>query len=65
MRLDLDVEHLTTAVHAVLGIDAMRAESTAIGRIFGDFRSFESVGGATVGATAFGLLAFRICHGGS
>ena len=61
--LNLDVYHLATAICAVGRIHVMRAESGAIGRIFGDLGSFESVGGAAVGATAFGLLAFRISHG--
>ena len=61
--LDLDVDHLATAVGAVRRIHVMRTEGRAIGRIFSDLRSFESVGCAAVGATAFGLLAFRISHG--
>ena len=65
VRSDLYVEHLTATIHAVLWIDAMRAECAAVGRVFSYLRSFESVGCAAVGAAAFGLLAFRIGHGGS
>jgi undecaprenyl-diphosphatase len=60
--LNFDVEHLAAAIHAILGIHAMRAESAAIGRILGELGSFESIGSATVGAAAFGLFAFRIGH---
>jgi len=48
-----------------LGFTPVWAEGAAVGRVFGDLRSLESVGGATVGAAAFGLLAFRISHGES
>ncbi len=61
--LDLDVQHLSTTVEAVFWIHTVGAKSAAVGRIFCYLRSFESVGSATVGAAAFGLLAFRICHG--
>lgn len=59
---DLDVQHLAATIEAVLRIDAMRAESAAVGRIFGHLGSFESVGGAAISAAAFGLFAFRISH---
>jgi hypothetical protein len=62
-RLDFDVEHLTTAVHSVLRINAVRTECAAIRWILGKFRSDKSVGGAAVGTAAFGLFAFRIGHG--
>ena len=63
--LDLDVQHLAAAVHPVVWVDAVRAESTAVGRIFCDLRSFESVSGAAISAAAFRLLAFRVSHGRS
>src|SRR4051812_33364241 len=63
--LDLDVQHLATAVHPVLRVYTMRAKRAAIGRILGEFRRLEGVGRAAIGAAAFGLLAFRIGHGGS
>jgi hypothetical protein len=62
-RSDLDVEDLTTAIHAVLGVHPVGAEGTAIGGVLGKLGSLKGVGGAAVGAAAFGLLAFRICHG--
>src|SRR3954470_12720733 len=62
-RLDLDVQDLTAAIHAVLRVDPMRAEGAAISRILGELGRFESVGGAAVSAATFGLLAFRIGHG--
>ena len=60
---DLDVEDLTTAIHAVFRVHAMWAEQRAISRISCELRSLESVGCATVSAAAFGLLAFWLCHG--
>ena len=60
--LGLDVEHLATAVETGLGVHAMAAVERAINRILGEFGSDESIGGATVGAAAFGLFAFRIGH---
>ncbi len=63
MSSDLDVQNLTTAVHPVFRVHAVGAESAAICRILGEFRRAEGVGGATVGAAAFGLFAFRIGHG--
>jgi len=62
-RLDRDVEHLATAIHAGLGIDAVRAEEAAVNRVFGELGSLQGVGGAAVGAAALGLFAFRIGHG--
>lgn len=59
---DFDVEHLATTIHPVIEIDVMRAEWGAVGRVNGVLRGLESVGGATVGATTFGLFAFRISH---
>ena len=41
----------------------MGAESGAIDGILGELGGLEGVGGATVGAAAFGLLAFRIGQG--
>ena len=61
--LDLDVDDLAAAIRAVGRIHVMGAESRAIGRVFGDLGSLESVGCAAVCAAAFGLLAFRISHG--
>ena len=60
--LGLDVEYLAAAVEAGLWVHAMAAIERAINRILGEFGSDESVGGATIGATAFGLFAFRISH---
>jgi hypothetical protein len=60
---DGDVEHLATAIHAVDRIHAVGAEGAAIDRILGELGRLEGVGSATVGAAAFGLLAFRIGHG--
>jgi hypothetical protein len=59
----LDVQHLPAAIEAGLGIHAMGPEKGAIGRVFGELRRYESVGGPPIGATAFGLLAFWIGHG--
>lgn len=60
--LDLDVQHLTTAIKAVFGIHTVGPKGAAVSRVFCYLRSFESVGRAAVSATAFGLLAFRISH---
>ena len=63
LRSDANVEHLATAIHAVVGIDAMGTEDGAIGWVGRDLRGNESVSRAAVGAAAFGLLAFRLSHG--
>jgi len=60
--LDLDVEHLATAIEPGLGIYAVAAIERAIDRILGELGCDESVGSATIGAAAFGLFAFRIGH---
>jgi len=60
--LDFDVDDLTSAIHSVVRIDAVRAKSAAVDRIGGDLRCLHAIGGAAFGAAGFGLLAFWICH---
>ena len=60
--LGLDVEYLAAAIEAGLGVYAVATVERAIDGILREFRSDESVGGATIGAAAFGLFAFRISH---
>ena len=58
---DLDAKHLPAAIHAGLGIHAMRAESATIG-VLGELGSDIGVARAAIGAAALGLFAFRIGH---
>jgi len=58
----IDFNHLTTSVKAVCGIDAMRAEGSAISRIFGKFRLGETVCAATFARAGFGLFTFWLAH---
>src|SRR5690606_10036112 len=62
-RSGLDIDHLPAAVHPVVRVDAMRAESAAVHRILCELRRLEAFGGATLGAAGFRLFAFRIGHG--
>ena len=59
--LNLDVQHLATAIDAGLGIDPVRTERAAIG-ILGEFRGNKCIRGAAIGAAALGLFTFRIGH---
>ena len=59
--LDLDVQHLTSAINAGLGIDPVRTKCAAVG-VLGEFRSNKCICGAAIGAAALGLFTFRIGH---
>ena len=61
--LSSGIQHLTAAVLARGGVDAVGAtKSTGFG-VFDEFRGAELVRGTTESAAAFGLFTFRIGHG--
>ena len=59
--LNFDVQNLTAAINASLGVDPMWTEGAANG-VFSELRSDKCICGATVGAAALGLFTFRIGH---
>src|SRR5688572_12246802 len=59
---NLDVQNLTTAIHSILRVHAVRTKRGTIRRIPRELGSLKGIGRAAVGAAAFGLLAFRIGH---
>ena len=60
--LEGSIDHLTTAIHSVVWIYAVRPKRSAIHRILGELRLLEAVSPATGPAAALGLLAFWIGH---
>ena len=60
--LGFDVENLTATVHPVGGIHAVRAETSAVGRIKGDLRKAEAVCTAALAAALLGSFAFWLSH---
>lgn len=61
-KLERSIDHLTTAIHSVVWIHAVRAKRSAIHRIFGELRLFETISPAAEPTATFGLLAFWIGH---
>ena len=61
--LSSGVQHLTSAVLARGGVDAVGATKGAGFGVFDEFRGAELVGATTESAAAFGLFTFRIGHG--
>src|SRR5664280_3039185 len=59
---DFDGENLAAAIHAALGVDAMRPDCAAVSGIHGELRRLEGVGRPAVGAAAFGLFSLRVSH---
>ena len=62
IMLECSIDHLTTAIHSVVGIHAVRAKRSAIHRILGELRLFETISPAAEPTATFGLLAFWIGH---
>jgi hypothetical protein len=60
--LDLDINDLAPAVHAVGGVDAMRPEGRPVGGIGRQLGSLELVGTPALAGPLFGLFAFRLGH---
>jgi hypothetical protein len=61
--LSSGIQHLTAAVLARGGVDAVGATQSARFGVFNEFRGAELVRGTTESAAAFGLFTFRIGHG--
>lgn len=62
MRLQLDVEHLATAIHAIGRIDTVRTVKRPVLAVFGELRQFKLDGTAPLAATLLGLFAFWLGH---
>ena len=62
IMLERSIDHLTTAIHSVVGIHAVRAKRSAIHRILGELRLFETISPAAEPTATFGLFAFWIGH---
>ena len=60
--LDLYVEYLTPAVHAVGRVDSVGAEASAVLRIGGKLRECEGDRTATFAAALLRLFAFWLTH---
>lgn len=59
-----NVDHLTSAVHSVVRIDAVWTERTAVHGIFRELWLFEAIGSSAETTATFGLLTFWISHFG-
>jgi len=60
--LDRSVDHLTSAVHSVVRIDAVWTERSAVHGIFRELWLFEAIGSSAETTATFGLLTFWISH---
>jgi hypothetical protein len=57
-----NVDHLTSAVHPVVRIDAVWAECATVHGIFRELWLFEAIGSSAETTATFGLLTFWISH---
>lgn len=62
MSLCFNINNLAPTIHAVGGIDPVRAEKGAIGRVLGQLRGRELIGSTALPGALLRLFAFWLCH---
>ena len=60
--LDVDFDHLTTAIHPICWVDTVWAVKCAVLGIFSQLRKFELNGAAAFATALLGLFAFWLTH---